>query len=109
MNNNCPKCKQEAITFWKKLTLGSLKKTKCPICGANLKLAMIPNIVVLLLGQVIMLFGGVISLELIRGVVLPVTSGIWITISLFTVGMLATFPIVAYAHNKWVPLITNDS
>lgn len=107
--NACPKCKSEVVSLWKKMTIGSFRKYVCPECGAKISLAFSPHIIFLLLGQIVMLFGGLMALELIKGVEFSGRGGIWIIMVLFSFGMMITLPLIAYAYYKWVPLVSKDA
>jgi hypothetical protein len=65
---SCPACRQPAVSVWRLLSLGGLRRASCPSCGAKISLSWLSSFVLLALGTWIPVAGAIIGAILAAGI-----------------------------------------
>ena len=86
-----------------------MKKIQCPNCGNYISVAWAPFIVVTILSQIIILFGGAFGIYFIKGDLIPLGTFLWVFPLLFMLGCVIVFPIVVYAYYYLVPMVNKNA
>ena len=99
-NHKCPNCNQPTIPYWKKATIGPLKKIKCVSCGALISVPIRISIFIIILSQLSALSGGILAMYVSStpSILIPFILG-------SIIGVLPFFII----YNNIVPLVIKSA
>ena len=107
--NSCPKCNKQVTTAWRKMFIGPMKKIQCPDCSNNISVSWIPYLLMVLASQIILFFGGIVGLYLVKGVPMPIDKVFWLYPLLFLFGCILALPVAVYANYYLVPMVNKDA
>lgn len=68
MKKYCPSCKKPAVTVWRLLSLGGIRRAVCPNCAARIGLSPLSSFVLLALGTWIPVAGAVVGAIVAAGI-----------------------------------------